>query len=270
MRTGSQHDRLYDWLSPLSAGLLLDMNIAGTRFWIDVDSHSVGIRSASKWHQPFECYLKRRPAFLDFDISEGDSESGKREISLCFRLLWFSLHLLLWADDKDMGNTQMEGKERHWGWYFIGQDIHLAWGSPGFHWALPIISSSHVKTEILSLSRNRVVYTAPKGRDFFKDYEKEKAIKAQQSATFKYRYECLNGTSQEVDATVYCERMTWRYKWTPFLRVRDYISVTFSDEVGPEKGSWKGGCTGCGYTMRKGETALACIRRMERDRRFER
>lgn len=90
--------------------------------------------------------------------------------------------------------------------------------------------------------------------------------------TYTYTYTRKSGEVQMRTATVTVERREWRYwclQWTRWgARVHTGIDVRFDDEVGEETGSWKGGCVGCGYEMRQGETAEQCLRRMERERRF--
>jgi len=75
-----------------------------------------------------------------------------------------------------------------------------------------------------------------------------------------------------VNATIRVEEREWRpraFKWTKlFAKVRKTIDVKFSGEVGREKGSWKGGCVGCGYEIRSNETPLECLKRMEAERSF--
>lgn len=89
---------------------------------------------------------------------------------------------------------------------------------------------------------------------------------------FPYRYVLKNGTAQERTAAVYVERREWRalcLRWTTlFAKRRQCIDIAFSDEVGERSGSWKGGCTGCGYDLLPNETAEQCLRRMERERKF--
>jgi hypothetical protein len=68
------------------------------------------------------------------------------------------------------------------------------------------------------------------------------------------------------------EEREWRprwFKWTSlFARKRKTINVDFNDEVGERTGSWKGGTLGCGYDLLPNETPLECLRRMERERKF--
>ena len=92
--------------------------------------------------------------------------------------------------------------------------------------------------------------------------------------TAEYVYKLRSGEEQRVTATYYVSHAEWRWrclKWLPWPRkTSTAISVEFSDEVGEERGSWKGGCIGCGYEMKPGESALECLRRMERERKFSR
>lgn len=118
------------------------------------------------------------------------------------------------------------------------------------------------------------------------------------STVLPYRYMLQSGEVQERTATISRERnwtvWTWfgesthpaalhnprvrrrRARVSDFLRAMqkrfcrptDYIDVRFSDEVGERAGSWKGGCVGCSYEMRPGETPAHTLARMQRERRF--
>lgn len=97
-----------------------------------------------------------------------------------------------------------------------------------------------------------------------------------------YHYVLDNGEVQHVWATVGVTRHDVRWTWfgrgplsdllrrlQPFgVRKIMSIDVKFSDEVGARRGSWKGGCVGCGYTMKADETPLQTLHRMQRERRF--
>ena len=75
-----------------------------------------------------------------------------------------------------------------------------------------------------------------------------------------------------VNSTISVKEREWRplwFKWTSlFSRVSKDIEIEFDKEVGERKGSWKGGCLGCGYEMKEGETPLETLRRMEIERKF--
>jgi len=84
-----------------------------------------------------------------------------------------------------------------------------------------------------------------------------------------YKYALNNGTVQERMAKCYKEKRQWHRKWLPFMKkVSTSLEVSFSDEVGERTGSWKGGVTGCGYEMKRGESMMECLRRMELNRKF--
>ena len=81
-----------------------------------------------------------------------------------------------------------------------------------------------------------------------------------------------NYDKSTVNATLSIVEREWRprwFKWTNiFSKISKTIDVDFDKEVGKKKGSWKGGVLGCGYEMKKGETPLQCLQRMEKERKF--
>lgn len=89
-----------------------------------------------------------------------------------------------------------------------------------------------------------------------------------QPETHPYKYTLKNGTVQERTATIYVETRLWTRYWLPWRLFRKSIDVQFDKEVGERSGSWKGGCYGCGYDMKSGETPLQTLRRMEIERKF--
>ncbi len=91
--------------------------------------------------------------------------------------------------------------------------------------------------------------------------------------THPYHYTLRSGEVQERMANVYVERREYRWRWfwkkIPWPRRRyQSIQVEFDAEVGERTGSWKGGVVGTGHDMKPGETVLAALRRMERERVF--
>jgi hypothetical protein len=92
------------------------------------------------------------------------------------------------------------------------------------------------------------------------------------SETHPYTYTLRNGTVQERKATISKRRHIITYRafkrigWPKWIK--ESIDVQFSDEVGERSGSWKGGCIGCSYDLRPGETMEQALRRMERERKF--
>lgn len=76
-------------------------------------------------------------------------------------------------------------------------------------------------------------------------------------AVFRFR----DYDGEEIEATTHIEEREWKFgegwfKWLSLFRaprVRRSLDIHFSKEVGPEKGSWKGGTMGHGIEMRPGE-----------------
>jgi hypothetical protein len=89
---------------------------------------------------------------------------------------------------------------------------------------------------------------------------------------YTYTYVLRSGDVQERYATIskrrhiLGRRLLHAIGWP--VHIRESIDVEFSDEVGERSGSWKGGCIGCCYELRPGETMEQSLRRMERERRF--
>lgn len=92
------------------------------------------------------------------------------------------------------------------------------------------------------------------------------------SETYPYKYITKSGVVQYAMATIGVREREWRWKWFKWLKITRKISrdidVNFTDEIGERKGSQKGGCTGCGYKMLKGETPYDTLKRMEKERKF--
>lgn len=84
----------------------------------------------------------------------------------------------------------------------------------------------------------------------------------------EYRYLLRSGELQKRTATIKAERRIWTRPWLPYKQERRYIDIKFSDEIGEQSGSWKGGCTGCSFDMESDETPLMTLRRMELERKF--
>ena len=93
--------------------------------------------------------------------------------------------------------------------------------------------------------------------------------------SFKYRYTLKSGEIQDVVADVSIIEREWRIRlFFPYLKLEmktsRVIEVEFSSEVGEGAGDWKGGVIGCSYELLPGETAEECLRRMEKERKFNR
>lgn len=105
-----------------------------------------------------------------------------------------------------------------------------------------------------------------------KDFYLDKWNTILHKETHPYTYVLKSGEIQNRLATIKVEEREWRWHWFKWLpltkKVSRTIGISFNDEVGEETGSWKGGCTGCGYDLRANETPLQALRRMEKERKF--
>lgn len=151
-----------------------------------------------------------------------------------------------------------------WGVYYHESAIVLGWGSKTKFIHMPW-EYSFIRRELLAKDGTWMLQS----KDYYSLDGPEFELWEEE---YPYTYTKINGDTQRVTATVTAERVEYRWKclkWQSlFARRRAVIGVRFSDEVGESAGSWKGGTIGCGYTMRKGETPLECLRRMEREREF--
>lgn len=171
-------------------------------------------------------------------------------ISIHNNSFWFKVLAYSWESNHDDP------------WWRRTHCIHFPWQLDWF------------KTEILSHDRNAVwCEVAGHKAKFLDGYEIRKAAEKSVSKVYDYVYALKNGTVQKAKATVHVSRMTHRARWWPIIpieRVSMSIWADFSSELGEGTGSWKGGVTGCGYTLRPDETPEQCLRRMEAERKFDR
>lgn len=108
-------------------------------------------------------------------------------------------------------------------------------------------------------------------KQFYLDEWKDKLY----TESHPYTYITESGEIQKCNAIVTVEEREWRrrmlYKLKLFNKVDRCISVEFDRKNGIGELAdtcWKGGCTGCSYSMKKNESVLECLRRMEKERKF--
>lgn len=105
-------------------------------------------------------------------------------------------------------------------------------------------------------------YTEPRGADF-----REYSDKKDQCPKTEFLFEDYDGES--IVATCMIEEREWLkgtgwFKWLSRVyppKIRRSLDIRFSSEVGPEKGSWKGGTLGHGIDMLPDETPESAFRR---------
>lgn len=81
----------------------------------------------------------------------------------------------------------------------------------------------------------------------------------------RFAYVTRYGETQVANLTAYRSRVRqvrWWLRWLPFAGYdSDGLTIEFSDEMGSERGSWKGGVIGTGCSVLDQETPLQAINR---------
>ena len=165
-------------------------------------------------------------------------------------------------------------EEWSYGFYVYNwrEDVVFEWGFKRCRFEFPWMLKWQ-KTEILDFDGNVLSVSTDKDKKIYVGggkFDQEEEIKKKIEKDYPYTYTLKKGRVQNRIATIRCvDRMTWGWKWFPFKRfVRTSIDVKFNNEVGEKSGSWKGGCIGCNYDMLPNETPEQCLRRMEKERKF--
>ena len=159
-------------------------------------------------------------------------------------------------------------------WFHYGGKGNMNGGSRYKSWDFPFFTWIHIRHEVVC---------------DFSDDDNEEDLRlvpekilcgkksyiplAENNLVKKYHYDYVDKFDTSVCPCVYwVEEREWRPKWMTwtgmFKKVRRYIEIEFSKEVGPGKDSWKGGVVGCSFDLLPGETPEDCIRRMEATRKF--
>jgi hypothetical protein len=209
----------------------------------------------------------------NFRISPASYFDNRAYIS--FSTIWgqFYLHIPFIRSKYD------ECDPPQYGFYFYGEGQWIpdtfvwCWKKKTYHfempWALNWYRTSKMRNDGKWESEFKPQRLGQRNKEF---YDKDKWAGVFWEETYPYSYTLKSGEVQDVLATITIEEREWRRKWLMFTSlfnfVRTSISIEFSEEVGERRGSWKGGTLGCGYDLKKGETPLQCLRRMEREREF--
>jgi len=248
------------------------------RGWLREDK---GYNTVAHWEWAFGKYAST----FALSVSLGYGESN-RGICLHACLPWVFSIFLVWERGPRVKFESETGIAIHSGsiWFHPFADRNewnreFPWWKKTYSWSFPW-TLDWWKTEMLSLDMKEVLWSEQKGdrkkgsrADPFVGMKARDEAKLRSSESHPYVYRLQSGEEQCVTATIGVDRMEWRARWWPLIwrkRVVTSIWVEFSSEVGEGSGSWKGGCTGCGYELKPGETALECLRRMERERKFKR
>ena len=192
-----------------------------------------------------------------------DSPNAELHISM---LGWHSIIILPWiCEDKDAGWRE----EKKYGVSIHGNTVFWHWGYDLKGWDIPFVSYG------TAVRWDR--YVGPK------EFDDRRSNWETHPHKTRYTGGCeaptiwaCNYTDPYDGMIVPCkfwvEEMEWRPKWLKwtklFAKKRRFIEVEFSAEMGPRKGSWKGGTIGCGFKMLPGECPTETMARMQREYTF--
>lgn len=250
---------------------------AGSMFW----HGRAWIRNRSKYDELFHVEWgfgkHARDWAIKMSFGYGDSDSGIC-LHACIPFL-FSVYLVIphvyHCKESVLGIATHSGAI----WLYTFTDAmetrsDFPWWKKSHSWYFPW-TLDHYKTEILThdAPEKAMVMWHDRGKKFMDSYEERKRVEAEVAKVYDYEYQRKNGEIQQRKAAVHVDRMEWRARWWPIIPIKKIstsIWVDFNEEIGEEVGTWKGGTTGCGYSMLPGETPLMTLRRMERERKFQR
>lgn len=134
-------------------------------------------------------------------------------------------------------------------------------------WFLPWTQWRHVRTSFYDHAGAHF-WTEPKrGRRSGIELINEQMRSKELCPAWVFEFDDYDG--QRITATATIEEREWRFgeRWCSWLsifrkpKIRRSLDLQFSSEVGPEKGSWKGGTIGHGLDLLPGELHEAAFRR---------
>lgn len=193
-----------------------------------------------------------------------------RRLLLNICLGWPTLYIRLKFLERWAGESRDCLGDR-WGFHLVdGNSIHLNWGEKikivHLPWAWDFYRHSFL------LENGKWAHDIRRKGKHMPWHER--SALALWVCEYPYTYVLRSGEVQQRVATITVDESECRRRWliwTPLLaRIQRSINVKFDAEVGEGTGSWKGGTYGCGYDLLPGEEPEACLRRMERERTFNR
>lgn len=159
--------------------------------------------------------------------------------------------------------------ERRYGWYIFGDHFMVYLGrctddsKTEQKWScfLPFATWRFVRHTLYNPDES-IAWEGGNRAPFQEMWDAEKKIEKQ-----VFRFRDFDG--EEIEARTHVEEREWRFgngwfKWLSVFRrakISRSIDIEFSKEVGPKKGSWKGGTLGHGSDIELGESQFSAFRR---------
>ena len=205
---------------------------------------------------------------LKLYTTSGESDEGQGTHKLCLAIEWlgWSLHAPLMRGLK--GELQF-GDGKAWGFWHMGPEMAFGWGDKRAYVKYPFQHGKFIDHWVLDPEDQEPVKMVPrkiKQQDgsfiFASDIAKELGF----LETHPFHYRLYNGEIQATEATCFIERRRWKVAWTPFnwfKRSNITVDIHFADEMGSERGSWKGGTVGCSCEIKPEESIKEALARYE-------
>jgi hypothetical protein len=203
--------------------------------------------------------LYRKPGVLEI-VSGWSFSYGVMQYHDEYTLILSFVYLTVYISLPNFG-YDFDKWDRSWKFYYYGRAFWFCWGEKCKCWHMPW-SWEHVRHEVMFPDGLR----KPPGDSWKRD-------DGRIIEHYNYTYTRENGEIQHRIATVYEDEREWRWRWFQWLpwprRISHCIDVSFDEQIGEKVDTWKGGCVGCGYEMKPGESMEDTLRRMERERKFK-
>lgn len=229
-----------------------------------------------KWFSIY-WYKWNKPEGINFRIGPASYFDNRFHIAIC--LGWISMYINL-----PIYSTIDQCEHPEYGFYYHMNSLVLCWNMKKkfiyMPWEYDWIRTSKLRVDGTWYTDRKGMWKKWRKENpdakMGEQYEYEKQLEGTLwQETHHYYYKTKYGEVQDdIEATIGVREMEWRprwFRWTKlFARVTKSIDISFSKEVGSERGSWKGGTVGCSYTMKPGETPYDTLMRMQQERSFDR
>lgn len=222
------------------------------------------------WNKPFHFEVNWKPKFAFQLYKSGD---GPYHYGLNFAFLYpeFFIQLpFLKPTWKSKGNSFFPS----WGFNVVDwKAIHFNWGDKCKIFDFPFVNTVFKSSETYLYNRKWYKWhenNKLSNKNWHKEYDYVEKNKYKE--LHEYVYVTKYNEIQKTTAICSLQRQTRHLKglgwlgWPKFVTTR--VDVTFKDEIGERRGSWKGGVTGCSTDIKQGETIKDALRRMQDTRRF--
>lgn len=222
-----------------------------------------------------------------YGYREHEEPTNSLNIALFARSWWFKIPEIIkpkkvvntYTTDEGTTSSYNSYVQCQYGFSICDDAVHFYYGiRPGTYnpkkpkesdhskvWFIPWLSTRRTRYDFLDFNHN-FVCSAPDKPNGAIDFD---SICRAESIVPKKYFKLVDFDDQEIIASVYIEEMRWEYgtglfKWVKWFKkpiIRRRLNIDLNKEIGPKKGSWKGGLTGTSVDIESGESALSAIQR---------